>query len=78
MIILGERKIKIDDYYKILFQNEEIEISAEALNRVENCYNFLDEFHKNKIIYGINTGLGPMAQYQISVEDRISLQYNAF
>jgi len=38
---------------------------------------FLNLFHQDKIIYGINTGLGPMAQYRIDEADRINLQYNA-
>ncbi len=38
---------------------------------------FLETFHQDKIIYGINTGLGPMAQYKIDDTDRIKLQYNA-
>src|SRR5690606_37043154 len=29
-----------------------------------------------KLIYGINTGFGPMAQYKINDEDREQLQYN--
>jgi histidine ammonia-lyase len=31
---------------------------------------------KNKVIYGVNTGFGPMAQFKISDEDTHQLQYN--
>ncbi|MCP4976740.1 MAG: aromatic amino acid lyase, partial [Maribacter sp.] len=37
---------------------------------------FLREFSENKIIYGVNTGFGPMAQYKIKDYERIQLQYN--
>jgi len=36
----------------------------------------LTNFSKNKIIYGINTGFGPMAQYRIDPEKLNQLQYN--
>ncbi|MDD5570073.1 MAG: aromatic amino acid ammonia-lyase [Bacteroidales bacterium] len=77
MIIIGRQQVTLEDYYNILYNDVKIDISAEAVKRVNDCYNFLNDFHKNKVIYGINTGLGPMAQYQISTEDRINLQYNA-
>ena len=36
----------------------------------------LKEFSENKVIYGVNTGFGPMAQYKIDKKDTIQLQYN--
>ena len=41
-----------------------------ALKKVQDSYNFLDDFSKNKVIYGINTCFGPMAQYKISDDDQ--------
>lgn len=65
------------DYFRnILFNGGKVELEDEELKNVENCYNFLEEFSKDKLIYGITTGFGPMAQYRISNEDRIALQYN--
>lgn len=77
MISIGRIELTLADYYKILFDNEKIEIQPDVLKRVENSYDFLGEFCGNKVIYGINTGLGPMAQYTVSKEDRIKFQYNA-
>ena len=37
---------------------------------------FLKIFPTNKLIYGINTGFGPMAQYKVSEENLLQLQYN--
>lgn len=37
---------------------------------------FLKEFSKDKVIYGINTGFGPMAQWRIGDDHLKELQYN--
>jgi histidine ammonia-lyase len=77
MLKLGDRPITPDDYQHILFEGETIEIDVRAQERIKNSFSFLEVFHKDKIIYGINTGLGPMAQYKIDEEDRLKLHYNA-
>jgi len=71
-----EKELELQSFYNILFKNKKIKISEPILNRVEESFNFLKEFSKNKIIYGVNTGFGPMAQYKIDDKDRIQLQYN--
>lgn len=68
--------IDIEDVISILFGNEKIEIDSETRTNVEASYNFLKDFAKNKVIYGINTGLGPMAQYRIDDDKLVDLQYN--
>ena len=52
-------------------------MNEKAKKRVTDSFDFLQSFHQDKIIYGINTGLGSMAQYRIDEADRIKLQYNA-
>ncbi|HAF28800.1 MAG TPA: histidine ammonia-lyase [Bacteroidales bacterium] len=76
MIILGGKNLNLDDFYKILFEGEKIDLDKEALKKVQQNFEFLDDFSKNKVIYGINTCFGPMAQYKISDEDQTALQYN--
>tara|TARA_R110002051_G_scaffold324635_1_gene422826 strand:+ start:18996 stop:20525 length:1530 start_codon:yes stop_codon:yes gene_type:complete len=68
--------LSVNDFYKVIFENTPIEIDKTVIQTIENSFNFLTEFSTNKIIYGVNTGFGPMAQYKIADEDRISLQYN--
>lgn len=75
MITLDNR-LSISDVRRILIDNEEISISPAAMERVERSFRFLQEFSANKIIYGINTGFGPMAQYRVSDENLLDLQYN--
>lgn len=71
-----EKELEFKDFYDVLFKEEKIELSNVLIERVENSHKFLTEFSKNKIIYGVNTGFGPMAQYKIEDKDRIQLQYN--
>jgi len=68
--------ISLQDIKKILFGGEKLKFSEEVSNRVKESYDFLEKFSKERIIYGINTGFGPMAQYRVSDEERIQLQYN--
>jgi len=77
MFIIGGRPISLEDYHHVLYENEKVELHADAVERISNSFGFLESFHQNKIIYGINTGLGPMAQYKIDECDRLKLHYNA-
>src|SRR5574344_79543 len=66
----------LDDINAYLFKNKKLIISKEQMQAVTDCYNFLQDFSTHKIIYGINTGFGPMAQYRINDADLEALQYN--
>lgn len=68
--------LSLKEFESIIFGNNKIAISEAVLNRVNESFIFLKDFSKNKIIYGVNTGFGPMAQYRIKDKDRLQLQYN--
>jgi len=68
--------LTLKEFESIIFDNNKITISEVVLKRVNESFIFLKEFSKNKVIYGVNTGFGPMAQYRIKNEDRLQLQYN--
>jgi histidine ammonia-lyase len=68
--------LKLEEFENIAIHHQKLAISELALNRVKESFDFLKEFSENKIIYGVNTGFGPMAQYRIKDADRIQLQYN--
>jgi histidine ammonia-lyase len=76
MIKVGQERLSANDFEKVLYAGEDIELDTDALEKVEKSFAFLKSYSQNKIIYGINTGLGPMAQYKISDEDQRQLQYN--
>lgn len=75
-ITIGKKPLTTEDFHKILYQGQKVELDSSALAKVEESYSFLKTFSKDKLIYGINTGFGPMAQYHISEQDRLDLQYN--
>jgi histidine ammonia-lyase len=77
MLTIGGRQISLEDYYHVLYENEKVDLHSQATERIEKSFSFLESFYKNKIIYGITTGLGPMAQYKIDEADRLKLHYNA-
>ncbi|MFT3739418.1 MAG: aromatic amino acid ammonia-lyase [Breznakibacter sp.] len=68
--------LTIEDLDAIVLNGEPVEISVDSIKHVEDSFGFLCKFAKDKIIYGVNTGFGPMAQYKVQDEDQISLQYN--
>ncbi|MXO03271.1 histidine ammonia-lyase [Flavobacterium sp. HBTb2-11-1] len=68
--------LSLAEFEAIIFGKNKVAISDVVLNRVNESFNFLKEFSGNKVIYGVNTGFGPMAQYRIKESDQIQLQYN--
>ena len=76
MILVGNKQLSLNDVYAILFKEEKIALDKEALKNVVSNHAFLLKFSEGKVIYGINTGFGPMAQYKINGEDTEKLQYN--
>ncbi|MES2331827.1 MAG: aromatic amino acid ammonia-lyase [Bacteroidota bacterium] len=76
MIPLGQSALSLDDFSDIVFKQEQIALHAAALEKIDTNFRFLQEFSSDKLIYGINTGFGPMAQYKVKEEDLLKLQYN--
>ena len=76
MIKVGNRRLEANDFEKLLYQNETVSLDVDAREKVNTNFEFLKSYSREKIIYGINTGLGPMAQYKIKEEDQRQLQYN--
>jgi histidine ammonia-lyase len=76
MIVIGGRDLCLEDFKQIVFHQAPVALDPAALTAVGDSFKFLKEFSKDKIIYGINTGLGPMSQYKVKEQDRLALQYN--
>lgn len=76
MIKIGGNRLKAGDFERLLFMREPVGLEESAREEVRLNFEFLQSYAKDKIIYGINTGLGPMAQYKINEEDQKQLQYN--
>lgn len=62
--------------YDILFNCQSLYIPKTEMDNVALCHDFLKDFVRDKVIYGINTGFGPMAQWRVSDDHLKELQYN--
>lgn len=60
----------------VLTGDEQIRLDDEQRGRITRSFDFLKIFARNKVIYGINTGFGPMAQWRIDDRYLHDLQYN--
>ena len=76
MIPIGQNVLTLDDFSDILFKKKAITLPPSSLEKISVNFQFLQKFASDKLIYGINTGFGPMAQYKISDENLLQLQYN--
>jgi histidine ammonia-lyase len=75
MIRIGD-SISIQEFERIVFDLEDVELSEGTKERIKASFQFLDNFARDKLIYGVNTGFGPMAQYRIDNSTLTDLQYN--
>lgn len=69
--------LKIEDVVAVT-QDPEIhfEISSTTLKNAEKARSFLDEEIGKRVIYGVNTGFGPMASHIINPKNLLHLQEN--
>ena len=70
------KRISLAQAEDVVFFGKELVIPEEAMADVQRCYRFLEAFHDKKVIYGINTGFGPMAQWRVEDQYLKDLQYN--
>src|ERR1700722_11394340 len=76
MIAVGQKPLTLADFSSILRRKAKFGLDGEALDKVAANFRFLTDFSADKLIYGINTGFGPMAQYKVGEENLLELQYN--
>ena len=74
MVLEGE--LSLNDFQAVLFSGEKLEIGENIIEKVQKSFDFLKEFSQSKVIYGVNTGFGPMAQYRIPDHEKMQLQQN--
>lgn len=66
----------LSSIYDILFKGKTLSLPSDEMEHVGKCHEFLKEFANEKVIYGINTGFGPMAQWRVDDNHLKELQYN--
>ena len=68
--------LNLDLLETYVFEKSNLLVESKTYDTLMNSFSFLESFSKDKIIYGINTGFGPMAQIRIEPENLHDLQYN--
>lgn len=69
-------KLDLKQIEAISLDKKDFVVSDQARQELERSFSFLKDFSSDKIIYGINTGFGPMAQFKIDEDKLNQLQYN--
>jgi histidine ammonia-lyase len=76
-LTLDGNQLKIDDIYRFVYdKNATLEITSAALVAVKKSNEFLRSEMEKKVIYGVNTGFGPMASFIVGKGDLKQLQIN--
>jgi histidine ammonia-lyase len=73
--ISRKEALSLKDIEQIV-SGQKVEIEQETMQYNQQVHDFLLNYSKDKVIYGINTGLGPMAQYKVEDGKQIDLQLN--
>jgi len=76
-IVLNGENLKIEDISALVSNPEiRVSVSASALNSINKSRDFLEKEASKRIVYGVNTGFGPMASYIINNREVVNLQEN--
>lgn len=75
---ISEKILTLKDLSAILAGNVQLELSANAKEKIQRCRTYLDDKTKNTTqpIYGINTGFGSLYNKNISYDELEKLQEN--
>jgi len=70
--------LNFEDIQRIISENCQLELSAEAVYKIQKCRDYLDDRMQksDEPIYGINTGFGALHDMRIPYEDLGQLQEN--
>ena len=69
-------KIDLQLIHDILYKDGRLAWDDASMQGIADSYAFLERFSNEKVIYGINTGFGPMAQWRVDDGHLRELQYN--
>jgi histidine ammonia-lyase len=76
LYFLNMQSITLSHIEQYTFGKKAYLLDEKVLKEISKSFDFLIDFSGNKLIYGINTGFGPMAQYKIESHQLNELQYN--
>lgn len=76
-VVINGNELTIRDVINVARLGQRVEISQEALTKVEKSRKYVDELvDKETVVYGITTGFGKFSDTYISKEDTKTLQRN--
>lgn len=76
-IILGSKNLTLDDFIKVVRENEEVILSEEAKQRIIKANDDIKKILcKKRKVYGVNTGFGKLSDVIISEDNLHNLQEN--
>jgi len=76
-LILDGERLTIEDIVSLVRDDSlMVEVPAETLKRVSRAHEFLKSESIKRVIYGVNTGFGPMVSRLIGKNQLVDLQYN--
>ncbi len=75
---ISSKPLTLDTVDNLISNDIKLELSAESIEKIQHCRDFLDNKLKNNSdpIYGITTGFGSLCNIQISSNDLSKLQEN--
>jgi len=76
MYSINSEDLSLESVRAILDSEQNVDISSETLAKMKESFDFLSSFAQNKVIYGVNTGFGPMAPYVIEESGKNEIQFN--
>ncbi|MBC7364662.1 MAG: histidine ammonia-lyase [Candidatus Aminicenantes bacterium] len=69
MSIVVDGHLTVEQVVKVARENEKVELHPEAVERIKKCRALLeDKITKNEIMYGVNTGIGELANVVLTPE----------
>jgi len=76
-VIINGSDLRLEDIVNVARNNYQVELSEEAIKRVEKSRGIVDKIvEEDRIVYGITTGFGKFSDVSISGEDCKTLQRN--
>src|SRR5690554_3272832 len=76
-VILDGNSLTLEDFIRIVRGGYKVELSNDAMAKVEKARNLVDRFvEEEKVVYGITTGFGKFSDLVISSEEAKTLQRN--
>ncbi|WP_346937058.1 histidine ammonia-lyase [Clostridium sp.] len=76
-VIINGNDLRLEDIVNVARNNYQVDISEEAIKRVEKSRGIVDKIvEEDRVVYGITTGFGKFSDVSISGEDCKTLQRN--